>query len=126
MKWLLMVLAFVLGAVTTWFLTVKRGTRPVDGASAVVDQAAGGVGVEHGEDDVVLGLDDDPSRFGGERTPLSETVGPAERWDRNAEDVDALLTKSGSAGAPKEVPAGDEPRAKEESDRRADEPDATR
>jgi hypothetical protein len=38
MKWLLMLLAFVLGAAITWFLTVKRATRTVsvgDGAPVV-------------------------------------------------------------------------------------------
>ncbi|GAA2479766.1 hypothetical protein [Terrabacter carboxydivorans] len=65
MKWLLMVVAFVLGASITWFLTVKRVSRTVtaDGAAApVVPEAevapvvspggpvAGAVGVAGGAD----------------------------------------------------------------------------
>ena len=38
MKWLLVAVAFVLGAVTTWFLTVKRVTRVV----SAEDQVPGG------------------------------------------------------------------------------------
>jgi hypothetical protein len=137
MKWLLMVVAFVLGAAITWFLTVKRVTRTVptgDPAAAEVSEpetvpvvfpggpvagavgvgggadlvAAAGAGVlateaagssddegeddDGGEDDEDEGDDgDEASRFSGAHTPASEAPGPAEAWDRDAEDEDALL-----------------------------------
>ena len=136
MKWLLMVVAFVLGAAITWFLTVKRVTRTVpagDPAAAEVSEpetvpvvfpggpvagavgvgggadlvAAAGAGVlateaagssddegeddDGGEDDEDEDDGDEASRFGGAHTPASEAPGPAEAWDRDAEDEDALL-----------------------------------
>src|SRR6476661_8141463 len=136
MKWLLMVVAFVLGAAITWFLTVKRVTRTVpagDPAAAEVFEpetvpvvfpggpvagavgvgggadlvAAAGAGVlateapgssddggeddEGGEDEDDGDDGDEASRFGGAHTPASEAPGPAEAWDRDAEDEDALL-----------------------------------
>ena len=43
MTWLLLVLAFVLGAAITWFLTVRRASRTVQaGAGAGASPAAAG------------------------------------------------------------------------------------
>ena len=42
MKWLLLVLAFVLGAVITWFLTVRRASRTVQAGPGEGASPAGG------------------------------------------------------------------------------------
>ena len=39
----------------------------------------------------------DASRFGGEHTAASEELSPAESWDDDAEDIDALLKPSEGA-----------------------------
>jgi len=75
MKWWLVAVAAVLGGVITWRLTVRRATRsPSESSpeSSAQDEAAG---------------------FGGTPTPVSETLGAAEAWDRDAEDEDALLPR---------------------------------
>jgi hypothetical protein len=66
MRWLLLVV--VLGAAITWF----RSTRRARGTTQPDDATAG---------------------FGGPRTPLSESPGPAESWDRDAQDEDALMPR---------------------------------
>ncbi|WP_028785660.1 hypothetical protein [Terracoccus sp. 273MFTsu3.1] len=181
MKWLLLVLAFVLGAAFTWFLTVRRVSRtvqagagpvtgtdvgaapertgldgvhaetggepagpeltpvvspgePVAGAVGIAGgadlAAAAGAGVlatehdesveathdvgehvepegtargvqdEAGEDEMVDEAEVvDEAGFGGAHTPISESPGAAEAWDRNAEDEDALLPRSAAQAA---------------------------
>ena len=112
MKWVLVAVAFLLGAGITWLLTVRRVRVTVP---AVVDAAGdpndGGSGM--GSDAKhVEGVADDPdreagagpveddledaSRFGGERT--SSTVSPRVGWDDDAEDIDALLTEEEKSG----------------------------
>jgi len=105
MKWLLVAVAFVLGAGITWLLTVRRvrvtvpavadaAGDPNDGGSGMGSDAEQVAGVADGpgresepvEDDV-----EDASRFGGERT--SSTVSPRVGWDDDAEDIDALLSE---------------------------------
>ena len=94
MKWLLVAVAFVLGAVTTWFLSVKRVTRVV----SAEDQVPGGAdrrpaeGTGSSADVQVEDVEDHASAFGGARTATSEASGAAEAWDRDAEDEDALLS----------------------------------
>jgi len=150
MKWLLLVLAFVLGAAITWFLTVKHASRTMpDGAGSTVEPAApeptpvvspgepvaGAVGIGGGADlaaaagagvmatepteptetpqtpqtpqssqDEVEGVE---GGFGGAHTPLSEPPGPAESWNRNAEDEDALLSRSSVESADVVAPVAD-------------------
>ena len=134
MKWLLLVLAFVLGAAITWLLTVKRVSRTVQqGADATSaepaapeltpvvspgEPVAGALGIAGGADLAaaanagVLATDADETSqrsqdeveadeggFGGPHTPLSESPGAAESWDRDAEDEDALLPRSGAEAA---------------------------
>ena len=102
MKWLLVAAAFVLGAVTTWFLTVKRVTRVV----SEEDQVPGGAdrlaaeGTGNSADVEVEDVGDDASAFGGAHTAASEASGAAEAWDRNAEDEDALMTGRTDDDAP--------------------------
>src|SRR6476469_9029754 len=94
MKWLLVAVAFVLGAVTTWFLSVKRVTRMV----SAEDQVPGGADRQAGEgtgssaDVEVEEVEDDASAFGGAHTASSDASGAAEAWDRDAEDEDALMS----------------------------------
>ncbi|WP_374968752.1 hypothetical protein [Terrabacter sp. BE26] len=107
MKWLLVAVAFALGAAITWLLTVRRVSLtvpavadgagdPTEGANGMGSGAAHVEGVagdsgreaEPVEDDAGDGLED-ASRFGGERT--SSTVSPRVGWDDDAEDIDALL-----------------------------------
>ena len=94
MKWLLVAVAFVLGAVTTWFLTVKRVTRVV----SAEDQVPGGVdrqaaeGTGSSADVEVDDVEDAASAFGGAHTATSDASGAAEAWDRDAEDEDALMS----------------------------------
>ncbi|MGO4603148.1 channel accessory protein ArfC [Terrabacter sp. 2YAF2] len=94
MKWLLLAVAFVLGAVTTWFLTVKRVTRVVSAEDQVPGgadgQAAEGTGSS--ADVEVDDLEDAASAFGGAHTATSDASGAAEAWDRDAEDEDALMS----------------------------------
>lgn len=128
MKWLLLMLAFVLGAAITWFLTVKHASRTVqEGAGAAAELSApeptpvvspsepvaGAAGVAGGADLAAAAgagvlatepaetsqrshdeVDVDAAGFGGPHTPLSESRGAAESWDRNAEDEDALLSRA--------------------------------
>ena len=97
MKWLLMVVAFVLGAAITWLLTVKRVTRVVP----TEDQAPGGAGASADAEDA----EDEASRFGGAHTPTSDTPGAAEAWDRDAEDEDALMSdRTHEAGGDPSMP----------------------
>jgi hypothetical protein len=84
MKWPLVGVAFVLGAAVTWFVTVKRVTLVVPAEG----QVTGGAGAS--EDDGEG--EDDASGFGGAHTPVSDTPGAAEAWDRAAEDEDALMS----------------------------------
>lgn len=94
MKWLLVAVAFVLGAVTTWFLTVKRVTRVV----SEEEQVPGGTGRQAAEgtgssaDVEVDDVEDAASAFGGAHTATSDASGAAEAWDRDAEDEDALMS----------------------------------
>ena len=128
MKWLLLVLAFALGAAITWFLTVKHASRTVqEGAGAAAELSApgptpvvspsepvaGAAGVAGGADLAAAAgagvlatepaetsqrshdeVDVDAAGFGGPHTPLSESRGAAESWDRDAEDEDALLSRA--------------------------------
>lgn len=90
MKWLLLALAVALGAAITWFLTVKRASR----TAGAEDQAVvGPSGEARGDAD----LEDDATGFGGAHTPVSESPGPAEAWDRDAQDEDALLSRPSPA-----------------------------
>ncbi|GAA2024038.1 hypothetical protein GCM10009740_11770 [Terrabacter terrae] len=105
MKWLLVAVAFVLGAAITWLLTVRRVSVTVPaGPDATGDPNDGGSGVgsdaEHvegvagdriGESEPVEDDLEDASRFGGERT--RSTVSPRVGWDDDAEDIDALLSE---------------------------------
>jgi hypothetical protein len=84
MKWPLVGVAFILGVAITWFVTVKRVTLVVPAEG----QVSGGAGAA--EDDGEA--EDDASGFGGAHTPVSDTPGAAEAWDRDAEDEDALLS----------------------------------
>ena len=104
MKWLLVAVAFVLGAVTTWFLSVKRVTRMV----SAEDQVPGGADRQAGEStgssadvqiEEVEEVEDDASAFGGAHTASSDASGAAEAWDRDAEDEDALMS-GGADDAP--------------------------
>ena len=128
MKWLLMGVAFVLGAAVTWLVTVKRVTRVVSvdsteaghanqGGSGMGSTGAQGVGEsaqdQANEAGTVVDQTDDPSRFGGERT--SATVSPRVGWDDDAEDIDALLSDEEKSSAP----------SAEGAERRAAEPPVT-
>ena len=101
MKWLLVAVAFVLGAVTTWFLSVKRVTRMVSAEDQVPGgadrQAAEGTGSS--ADVQIEEVEDDASAFGGAHTASSDASGAAEAWDRDAEDEDALMS-GGADDAP--------------------------
>src|SRR6478735_5031789 len=99
MKWLLVAVAFVLGAVTTWFLSVKRVTRMV----SAEDQVPGGADRQAGEgtgssaDVQVEEVEEDASAFGGAHTASSDASGAAEAWDRDDEDA---LMSGGADDAP--------------------------
>ena len=109
MKWLMMLVAIVLGAGITWLLTVRRVTRKVitPGAAASEapgDQAAPGgpaagvpgvtdVAGEGGGDGVggeVQGDEygDDAAGFGG---PVAREASSGLGWDRTSQDEDALF-----------------------------------
>jgi hypothetical protein len=96
MKWLLVVVAFILGAAITSFLTVKRGTRVVS--------AGGQVNVGDDSSADVEDVADDASAFGGAHTSTSEVAGAAEAWDREAEDEDALMAGRSDDAAELPVP----------------------
>ena len=105
MKWLLVAVAFVLGAVTTWFLTVKRVTRVVSAEDQVPGGAdrlgADGTGSSaDAEVEDVENVEDDASAFGGAHTAASDDSGAAEAWDRDAEDEDALMSGRADDDAP--------------------------
>lgn len=112
MKWLLMAVAFVLGAAVTWLVTVKRVTKVVPTGADAGDADQGGEGMasteapgatdpaqEGGDADTPVDEVDDAGRFGGERT--SSTTGSRVGWDEDAEDIDALLTDEEKSGAQK-------------------------
>jgi hypothetical protein len=91
-RWLLLVLAFVLGAVVTWFLTVKRASRtlPVPAeADRLSEEVPGDAGPE-----------EEATRFGGTHTAVSDEPGAAEAWDRDAQDEDALMPRTPPDVAP--------------------------
>jgi hypothetical protein len=95
MKWLMMLVAIVLGAGITWLLTVRRVTRKVitPGAAASEapgDQAAPGgpaAGVP-GVTDVAGEGGDDAAGFGG---PVAREASSGLGWDRTSQDEDALF-----------------------------------
>lgn len=120
MKWLLVAVAFALGAAITWFLTVKRVTQtvPTQGAGVGdVDQGGGAMdssethdlegqvgdgdadGDSHGAAEAVDDGSDDASSFGGERTSASASARAG--WDHDAEDIDALLSDDEKSHAEK-------------------------
>lgn len=114
MKWLLVGVAFVLGAAITWFLTVKRVNQTMQTAGPDVDDtdeggtsmgSREGNGVEDvsGDDgtepEALDDGSDDASRFGGERTEA--TADPRVGWDHDAEDIDALLSDEEKSGGEK-------------------------
>ena len=69
---------------------------PAGGDPAEGDPAEGDAGVrDPAEDDPAEG---DPAEgFGGERTDSAPDESSSARWDREAQDEDALLSKSASA-----------------------------
>jgi hypothetical protein len=111
MKWLLMAVAFVLGAAVTWLVTVKRVTKDVPIGSDAGGEDRGGEGMASTESHEVtdpiqeggggtetpVDEGEDASRFGGEHT--SSTASPRVGWDEDAEDIDALLTDDEKSGA---------------------------
>jgi hypothetical protein len=80
MKWGLALVALLLGVVVTMFLTARRADR-------------------RGVDEEDVAEADDGSAFGGARTEFSVLTGPAESWDRDAQDEDALLSREDEAPA---------------------------
>src|SRR5690242_7183862 len=101
MKWLLVAVALVLGAVTTWFLSVKRVTRMVSADYQVPGGAErqAGEGTGSSADIQIEEVEEDASAFGGAHTASSDAWGAAEAWDRDAEDEDALMS-GGADDAP--------------------------
>jgi len=90
MKWLMLVVALVLGAGITWLLTVKTVTRtvlpgqptPPDGGEAAPDEAPRHERADEGA------FEDEAAAFGGSETrEVSSRTG----WDRTAQDEDALF-----------------------------------
>lgn len=124
MKWLLMVVAFVLGAAITWFLTVKRVTRTVpagDPAAAEVSEpetvpvvfpggpVAGAVGVAGGADLVAAA---------GAGVLATEVAGSSEGEGEDDDGDEA--SRFGGA----HTPASEAPGAAEAWDRDAEDEDA--
>ncbi|GGN02264.1 hypothetical protein GCM10009721_31830 [Terrabacter tumescens] len=138
MKWLLMLLAFVLGAAITWFLTVKRVTRTVsvdDGAADVEaaepdltpvvspgEPVAGAVGVAGGAD---LAAAAGAGVLAAEAPEISQTSEAAdsavddEDGEEGEDDADNASRFGGSHTEPSEAPG-----AAEEWDRDAQDEDA--
>jgi hypothetical protein len=138
MKWLLMLLAFVLGAAITWFLTVKRATRTVsvgDGGGDVAaaepeltpvvspgEPVAGALGAAGGADlDAAAGA----GVLAAEAPATTETAETSEAVDSPGDDAaaeddeDDASRFGGSHTEPSEAPG-----AAEEWDRDAQDEDA--
>ena len=139
MKWLLVAVAFVLGAGITWLLTVRRVSPTVPAVTDAAGDPNDGGGDMGSDAEHVEGVAGDPgreaeaepvedeledaSRFGGERT--TSTVSPRVGWDDDAEDLDALLSEEEkseereSRGQPSDDKTSDEQtQAKKASDER--------
>jgi len=135
MKWLLMVVAFVLGAAITWFLTVKRVTRTVpagDPAAAELSEpetvpvvfpggpVAGAVGVAGGADLVAAA---------GAGVLATEAAGSSDdedegEHDGNEDDGDEDDGDEASRFGGAHTPASETPGAAEAWDRDAEDEDA--
>jgi hypothetical protein len=130
MKWLLMVVAFVLGAAITWFLTVKRVTRTVpagDPAAAELSEpetvpvvfpggpVAGAVGVAGGADLVAAA---------GAGVLATEAAGSSEDEDDDGGEVDEDEGDEASRFGGAHTPASETPGAAEAWDRDAEDEDA--
>lgn len=135
MKWLLMLLAFVLGAAITWFLTVKRVTRTVSAGDGAADgevvepeltpvvspgePVAGAVGVAGGADLAAAAGAGVLAAEAPEISETSEAAGSAVDDQDGEEGEDDASRFGGSHTEPSEV-AG----AAEEWDRDAQDEDA--
>jgi hypothetical protein len=135
MKWLLMVVAFVLGAAITWFLTVKRVTRTVpagDPSAAELSEpetvpvvflggpVAGAVGVAGGADLVAAA---------GAGVLATEAAGSSDdedegEHDGNEDDGDEDDGDEASRFGGAHTPASETPGAAEAWDRDAEDEDA--
>ncbi|GAB3884836.1 hypothetical protein [Terrabacter terrigena] len=100
MKWWLVLVALLIGAVVTWFLTRREGESVPSGESPVSGSERSGQGEagrspsrDAGVGDAYEGEVDDASAFGGAPTEFSSQLGSAESWHRDAQDEDALLAR---------------------------------
>jgi hypothetical protein len=130
MKWLLMVVAFVLGAAITWFLTVKRVTRTVpagDPSAAELSEpetvpvvfpggpVAGAVGVAGGADLVAAA---------GAGVLATEAAGSSDDEDEGEDDGNEDDGDEASRFGGAHTPASETPGAAEAWDRDAEDEDA--
>jgi hypothetical protein len=100
-RWLVLLVALVLGAGTTWLLTVHSVTRslPVGGTRGRGGPPASGGPVTPATRTSAPGAEPEEAAFGGSATPASvDTHGAGARWMPDAEDEDALLHPHGSSG----------------------------
>ena len=123
MKWLLLVLAFVLGAAMTWFLTVKHASRTVpDGAGAAPGPSAPEPGPVVSPGEPVAGAvgiagGGDLAAAAGAGVMATE---PTEAPQRSHEEIDG---DAGGFGGPR-TPLSEAPGAAESWDRNAEDEDA--
>ena len=94
MSWVAPFIAFVVGAVSTWLLTVHRVARPIRGGGHAGSEASAGAPVSSGSVAPASSATPDPeaARFAGTPTAAAvDTHGAGARWIPRAEDEDALL-----------------------------------
>ncbi|NUR79910.1 MAG: hypothetical protein HOQ21_05635 [Dermatophilaceae bacterium] len=84
-----MLVAFALGALVTWLLTMRRDSDPVPSSASGLS----------GSERPAEGAADDASAFGGPPSEFSSQPGAAESWHRDWEDEDALMTRRPTPGA---------------------------
>jgi hypothetical protein len=99
-KWLLALVAFLLGGGLTWVLTVHRVTRVLPDTSG---EAA--VGGDEAHEAGEAAEDEDGSAFGGPSSEESSGEAGA-RWMPDAEDEDALLRRAAHRDDPAGRPPG--------------------
>ncbi len=104
MKWLMMLVAVVLGAGITWLITVRRVTRQIMPTSALGDDSAGDEAARDATKSGEAALDaaksdegarDEAAGYGGAATQESSSL---MGWDRTSQDEDALFPHDVQAG----------------------------